>query len=76
MDIRNATQHKATDIRPTDTPLKDSDYVLIESAAWFTVGQFSVRIRLINENEVACAVYHLDRENDDPIESIRAIASD
>lgn len=51
--------------------LVDGDYLLADDAAWFTVKDFSVRIKGTDEG-VVVYIYELGREGDDPIASTDA----
>ena len=51
--------------------LVDGDYLLADDAAWFTVKDFSVRIKGTDEG-VVVNIYELGREDDDPIASTYA----
>ena len=51
--------------------LVDGDYFLADDAAWFTVKDFSVRIKGTDEGAFV-DIYKLGRENDDPIASTYA----
>lgn len=46
--------------------LPENDYVLIDGAAWFTVGNNSVRI-VLHAGELRIAVYPLGHEMENPI---------
>ena len=48
--------------------LLDGDYVLTEGAAWFTVGEFSIRLHKDLEG-VAVDIYKLGAEYDSPLGS-------
>ena len=52
--------------------LVDGDYLLADDAAWFTVKDFSVRIKGTDEG-VVVDIYELGREDDDPIASTYAL---
>ena len=52
--------------------LVDGDYLLADDAAWFTVKDFSVRIKGTDEG-VVVDIYELGREDDAPIASTCAI---
>jgi hypothetical protein len=49
-----------------DMPLPDTDYLLVQGSAWFTVKGFSVRIASTDEG-VAVDVYALGKEGDAPL---------
>ena len=52
--------------------LVDGDYFLADDAAWFTVEDFSIRIKG-TDGGVAVNIYKLGHEDDDPIASTYAL---
>ena len=43
--------------------IDDGDHVLVDGAAWFTVGPYEVRIFLKQDGTLRVAVYEEDEEN-------------
>jgi len=55
--------------------LTDDDYVLVDGAAWLTVGKFSVRVHTTDEG-VAVDIYALGHEFPDSLAGTYAYTSD
>lgn len=64
----------------SDPKLPDGDYILTEGGAWFTVGQFAVRIRTHDCGKaidgVMVDIYKDGAEMERPIDSAQALVSD
>jgi hypothetical protein len=52
--------------------LKDTDHVLTEGAAWFTVGKASVRLRTDEAGNLRVVVFRLGEEDGEPVDGIYA----
>ena len=58
-----------------DVSLADGDYTLVEGAAWFTVKNFSIRIKATDEGVLA-DIYKRGCEDDDCIAGAWALDSE
>ena len=58
-----------------DVPLKFDDYTLVDGAAWFSVGGFSIKIHADNER-VAVDIYQNGMEMDPAFDSAYAYFSE